>query len=162
MGTPLNPLSHIIEYMQRLILDVMCMISGIEFHQSLECSISSFRFTPDFTTSRLTRTLRLVTSMNNVLEFTLLATLPHHLLALCSSTLPRPVWEPYLHIVAALGMSAVFVFVIIWAYLDAQKYVLQCTFGANNSGTVKVGRVSEIYTPGAVFNLNSITGMNMK
>merc|ERR1712141_511578 len=59
-------------------------------------------------------------------------------------------------------MSAVFVFVIVWAYVDAQKYVLQCTFGANNSGTVKVGRVSEIYTPGAVFNLNSFTGMNVK
>jgi len=119
-------------------------------------------FTPDFTTSRLTRTLRLVTSMNSVLEFTLLATLPHHLLALCSSTLPRPVWEPYLHIVAALGMSVVFICVIVWAYIDAQKYVLQCTFGATNSGTVRVGRVSEIYTPGAVFDLNSINGMKVR
>ena len=129
---------------------------------SYELVFFTFRFTPDFTTSRLTRTLRLVTSMNNVLEFTLLATLPHHLLALCSSTLPRPVWEPYLHIVAALGMSVVFICVIIWAYVDAQKYVLQCTFGATNSGTVKVGRVSEIYTPGAVFDLNSINGMKMR
>ena len=100
--------------------------------------------------------------MNNVLEFTLLATLPHHLLSLCASTLPRPVWEPYLHVVAAIVMSAVFFCVIFWAYVDAQKYVLQCTFGANNSGTVKVGRVSEIYTPGTVFNLNSISGMKIR
>eukprot|EP00795_Rhopilema_esculentum_P000911 gene911-10667_t len=119
-------------------------------------------FTPDFTTSRLTRTLRIVTSVNTVLEFTLLATLPHHLLSLCASSLPRPFWEPYFHMVAAFVMSVVFIFVIFGAYVDAQKYVLQCTFGASNSGTVKVGRVSEIYTPGNVFNLSSISNIKSR
>ena len=64
--------------------------------------------------------------------------------------------------VAALGMSVVFFVVIFGAYVDAQKYVLQCTFGSTNSGTVKVGRVSEIYTPGTMFNLNSLSGLKSR
>ena len=64
--------------------------------------------------------------------------------------------------VAAFIMSVVFIFVIFGAYVDAQKYVLQCTFGAANSGTVKVGRVSEIYTPGNVFNLSSISNIKAR
>ena len=59
-------------------------------------------------------------------------------------------------------MSVVFVVVIFGAYMDAQKYVLHCTFGTAYSGTVKVGRVSEIYTPGTVFNLNAIVGAKSK
>ncbi len=112
--------------------------------------------------SRLVRTLRLISSMNTVLEFTLLATLPHHLLSLCASSLPRPFWEPYLHIVAALVMSVVFFIIVFGAYIDAQKYVLQCTFGSYSGGSVKVRRVSGIYTPGTVFNLNNIAGPKSK
>ncbi|XP_057312609.1 transmembrane protein 131-like isoform X2 [Hydractinia symbiolongicarpus] len=89
-------------------------------------------FIPDFTTSRVTRTLRLLTTMEQSLDFILLATLPHHLLPLCANALPRPFWEPYMHVAAAVVMSTVFIFIIFFAYFDAQKYVVKCTFTAGS------------------------------
>ena len=50
------------------------------------------RFHPDFTLSRVSNTLRVHTSGTELL-FPLVATLPHHLLAPCYATQPRPEWE---------------------------------------------------------------------
>lgn len=122
-----------------------------------------FRFIPDFTTSRVTRTLRVLTTMGQSLDFTLLATLPHHLLPLCASALPRPYWEPYLHIVAAIIMSAVFIFIIFFAYFDAQKYVVQCTITAGGSTSrSSLGKDLDVYTAGTVFDLNAIAGVKVR
>lgn len=94
--------------------------------------------------------------MGQVLDFTLLATLPHHLLPLCASALPRPYWEPYLHIVTAIVMSTIFIFIIFFAYFDAQKYVVQCTFTAGGLPNRTHGKDMDIYTAGTVFDLNAI------
>ncbi|XP_047126881.1 transmembrane protein 131 isoform X1 [Hydra vulgaris] len=117
-------------------------------------------FSPDFTTSRVARTLKIVTSIGQTMDFALLATLPHHLLPLCADALPRPFWEPYLHVVATVVMSAIFIFIIFFAYFDAQKYVVQCTFTAGRSSTLE--KNIDLYTPGKVFDLNAIAGVKVR
>jgi hypothetical protein len=122
-------------------------------------------FTPDFTTSRVMRTLQVVTLMGRTMEFTLLATLPHHLLPLCSSALPRPFWEAYLHATAAVVMSTAFIVVIFFAYFDSRKYVLHCTFSGSarsSLGNSGLKQQDEIYTPGTVFDLNAIAGVKVR
>lgn len=102
--------------------------------------------------------------MGQSLDFTLLATLPHHLLPLCANALPRPFWEPYLHIVAAVIMSTVFILIIFFAYFDAQKYVVQCTItaGAGASGPGTLNKDLGVYTAGTVFDLNAIAGVKVR
>lgn len=119
-------------------------------------------FIPDFTTSRVTRSLRVLTTMGQTLDFTLLATLPHHLLPLCASALPRPYWEPYLHIMTAILMSSIFIFIIFFAYFDAQKYVVQCTFTAGGVTKRSHGKDLDVYTAGTVFDLNAIAGVKVR
>ncbi|TRY89294.1 hypothetical protein DNTS_003463 [Danionella cerebrum] len=77
-------------------------------------------FTPDFTSSRVIRELKLVTSGGSVFSFTLNASLPYHMLAVCTETLPRPNWELELYIIVSLIMSCMFLLVIATAYLEAQ------------------------------------------
>ena len=60
--------------------------------QSIDVDIA---FTPDFTLSKVTRTLTLQTSLSpekRKINFTLQATVPAHMLFVCASVLPRPSW----------------------------------------------------------------------
>ena len=100
--------------------------------------------------------------MGQSLEFVLLATLPHHMLPLCADALPRPFWEPYLHVVAAIVMSTVFIFIIFFAYFDAQKYVVQCTFTAGSTTGSSMTKDLDSYTPGTVFDLKAIAGVKVR
>ncbi|KAJ8407276.1 hypothetical protein AAFF_G00278500 [Aldrovandia affinis] len=77
-------------------------------------------FTPDFTTSRVTRELRLVTAGGSAFVFVLNASLPYHMLGVCAEALPRPSWELELYITISLIMSSMFLLVIATAYLEAQ------------------------------------------
>ncbi|XP_016134995.1 transmembrane protein 131-like [Sinocyclocheilus grahami] len=77
-------------------------------------------FTPDFTSSRVIRELKLVTAGGSVFVFVLNASLPYHMLAVCAETLPRPNWELELYIIVSLIMSSMFLLVIATAYLEAQ------------------------------------------
>ncbi|XP_026200619.1 transmembrane protein 131 isoform X2 [Anabas testudineus] len=78
-------------------------------------------FTPDFTTSRVIRELKLVTCGGSEFVFVLNASLPYHMLAACAETLPRPSWELELYIIVSLIMSSMFLLVIATAYLEAQS-----------------------------------------
>lgn len=78
-------------------------------------------FTPDFTSSRVIRELKLVTSGGSEFVFVLNASLPYHMLAACAETLPRPSWELELYIIVSVVMSAMFLLVIVTAYLEAQS-----------------------------------------
>ncbi|XP_067369702.1 transmembrane protein 131 isoform X3 [Channa argus] len=78
-------------------------------------------FTPDFTTSRVIRELKLVTCGGSEFVFVLNASLPYHMLATCAETLPRPSWELELYIFVSLIMSSMFLLVIATAYLEAQS-----------------------------------------
>ncbi|XP_015266688.1 PREDICTED: transmembrane protein 131 isoform X1 [Gekko japonicus] len=77
-------------------------------------------FTPDFTTSRVIRELKLTTSGGSEFVFILNASLPYHMLATCAEALPRPNWELALYIIVSGIMSALFLLVIGTAYLEAQ------------------------------------------
>ncbi|KAG7228706.1 hypothetical protein INR49_008484 [Caranx melampygus] len=78
-------------------------------------------FTPDFTSSRVIRELKLVTCGGSEFVFVLNASLPYHMLAACAETLPRPSWEVELYIIVSLIMSSMFLLVIATAYLEAQS-----------------------------------------
>ncbi|XP_040895628.1 transmembrane protein 131 isoform X3 [Toxotes jaculatrix] len=78
-------------------------------------------FTPDFTSSRVIRELKLVTCGGSEFVFVLNASLPYHMLAACAETLPRPTWELELYIIVSLIMSSMFLLVIATAYLEAQS-----------------------------------------
>uniref|UniRef100_A0A7N9AU27 Transmembrane protein 131 n=1 Tax=Mastacembelus armatus TaxID=205130 RepID=A0A7N9AU27_9TELE len=78
-------------------------------------------FTPDFTSSRVIRELKLVTCGGSEFVFVLNASLPYHMLAACTETLPRPSWELELYIIVSLIMSSMFLLVIATAYLEAQS-----------------------------------------
>uniref|UniRef100_A0A8C5C2I5 Transmembrane protein 131 n=1 Tax=Gadus morhua TaxID=8049 RepID=A0A8C5C2I5_GADMO len=76
-------------------------------------------FTPDFTASRVIRELRLSTAGGSHFVFSLNASLPYHMLASCSSALPRPSWELELYIIISVVMSSMFLLVVVTAYLEA-------------------------------------------
>ncbi|XP_054458640.1 transmembrane protein 131 [Anoplopoma fimbria] len=78
-------------------------------------------FTPDFTSSRVIRELKLVTCGGSEFVFVLNASLPYHMLAACAETLPRPSWELELYIIVSLIMCSMFLLVIATAYLEAQS-----------------------------------------
>uniref|UniRef100_A0A671VBC0 Transmembrane protein 131 n=1 Tax=Sparus aurata TaxID=8175 RepID=A0A671VBC0_SPAAU len=78
-------------------------------------------FTPDFTSSRVIRELKLVTCGGSEFVFVLNASLPYHMLAACAESLPRPSWELELYIIVSLIMSFMFLLVIATAYLEAQS-----------------------------------------
>ncbi|XP_071402504.1 transmembrane protein 131-like isoform X2 [Centroberyx affinis] len=76
-------------------------------------------FTPDFTASRVIRELKLTSVGGSKFVFSLNASLPYHMLASCSSVLPRPSWELELYIIISIIMSSMFLLVVVTAYLEA-------------------------------------------
>jgi len=93
-------------------------------------------FTPDFTLSRVTRTLTLHTSLGGQpgqgdVQYSLAATVPSHLLAVCSRALPRPSWEILLY----YGIISLLVFslccVMIAAFVEADRILKYCFFLAS-------------------------------
>ncbi|XP_077390366.1 transmembrane protein 131 isoform X3 [Festucalex cinctus] len=78
-------------------------------------------FTPDFTTSRVIRELKLVTCGGSEFVFVMNASLPYHMLAACAEILPRPNWEMELCVIVAVVMSSMFLLVVGTAYLEAQS-----------------------------------------
>ncbi|XP_062853334.1 transmembrane protein 131 [Trichomycterus rosablanca] len=77
-------------------------------------------FTPDFTSSRVIRELKLASTGGSEFVFVLNASLPYHMLPVCSETIPPPNWELELYVVVSLFMSSMFLLVIATAYLEAQ------------------------------------------
>ena len=93
-------------------------------------------FTPDFTLSRVTRTLTLRTSLGGRpgqgdVQYSLAATVPSHLLAVCSRALPRPSWEILLY----YGIISLLIFslccIMIAAFVEADRILKYCFFLAS-------------------------------
>lgn len=76
-------------------------------------------FTPDFTLSRVTNTLRVHTSLGSELLFPLVATLPHHLLATCYASRPRAEWEKTLSMIAFPFWVLLLVMLVVVAILQS-------------------------------------------
>ncbi|KAM4699945.1 transmembrane protein 131 isoform 2-T2 [Discoglossus pictus] len=94
-------------------------------------------FTPDFTSSRVIRELKIVTAGGSEFVFILNASLPYHMLASCAEALPRPNWELALYVIISGIMSLLFLLVIGTAYLEAQgiwePFKRRLSFEASNS-----------------------------
>ena len=81
-------------------------------------------FTPDFTLSLLTRTLSVRSSLGGdaaTLNYTIEASVPFHMLAVCGQALPRPAWEPYLFYSLNSFMVFVLVCVAVAVYTESDR-----------------------------------------
>lgn len=78
-------------------------------------------FSPDFTLARLTRTLFLHTSMNYLVNFTLLGTVPPYALEKCNKAIIRPTWESNYRRITAGILTFAFFLVILLAFLESDK-----------------------------------------
>lgn len=82
----------------------VCFFVGFGLLFKLFALLIPCRFTPDFTSSRVIRELKLVTCGGSEFVFVLNASLPYHMLAACAETLPRPSWELELYVIVSLIM----------------------------------------------------------
>lgn len=102
--------------------------------------------------SRVTRKLEVKTTLGRVMEFMLVATIPTHLLPLCSSALGRNSWEPVVQVVAAVFMGVVFLAVVIAAYAEARRLVFL------SHPEVQLLQMKE-EERGPIFDLSAIAGV---
>ena len=132
----------------------LCLVYSIIFVSLLTVDhvFYLFRFTPDFSMSRVTRKLEVKTTLGPVMEFTLVATIPTHLLPLCASSLGHNSWEPILRGAVVFLMGVVFLGVVIAAYAEARKLAFL------SHPEVQLLQMKE-EDRGPIFDLNAIAGV---
>ena len=105
-------------------------------------------FSPDFTLSRVARQLTLRTSINGgmsvqeiggihtrgLVNYTLVATLPSHMLAVCGSILPRPGWESYLFYSINIFMCFALVVVLVSFECSFLNICIICQLNCHHNG----------------------------
>lgn len=82
-------------------------------------------FTPDFTLSKVTRTLRLATTLGTDVNYTMVTTLPPYFLASCAAVLGRPSWEPLLYYSSVSFMLFLLFCVLAAAFFESDR-ILKC------------------------------------
>lgn len=102
--------------------------------------------------SRVTRKLEVKTTLGPVMEFTLVATIPTHLLPLCASSLGHNSWEPLLRGAVVVLMGVVFLGVVIAAYAEARRLAFL------SHPEVQLLQMKEEHR-GPIFDLNAIAGV---
>lgn len=121
-------------------------------------------FTPDFTMSRIQRSLTLHTSLGPAINYTLQAIIPAHLLTKCSAALPRPLWEPLLYYSIVCVMGFFLFCILVAAYFEAdrifttdliQAHKYRQTLSSNGTSSPTSGHVDL----SNVFNLKAIAGV---
>jgi len=81
-------------------------------------------FSPDFTLTKVTRKLTILSNINkDMVNYTLVATLPAHMLGACGSVLPRPSWESWMYHIVNVFMAIVLVIVLVSAFMDSDRIV---------------------------------------
>ncbi|ODN00127.1 Transmembrane protein [Orchesella cincta] len=80
-------------------------------------------FTPDFTMSKVVRSLRLVDSTGGEFNYSLVAMVPSKMLSICSSVISRPTWEPLLKIFLLIGVFVALIAAGLMAYVEAGSIV---------------------------------------
>ena len=88
-------------------------------------------FSPDFTLSRITRTLTLSTSLGGqpgqaAVAYSLQATVPPQLLSVCSRALPRPGWEVFIYYGALSLLTVSLCCVLVAAFIEADRILKFC------------------------------------
>lgn len=90
------------------------------FHK---CIVLHSRFCPDFSLARVVRTLQIQLGNKELLEYNLIASLPHHLLSTCAAAVPRPAWEYPMYLCVAAVMCFFLVVICMVAYLEAVHFM---------------------------------------
>lgn len=80
-------------------------------------------FNPDFTLTKSIVSLTILTNLDEEFRFALVASVPRNLLTTCNRSLPRPDWEPTMHLILAIGMVIMILVSILIAYLEAMLYL---------------------------------------
>ncbi|XP_052281424.1 LOW QUALITY PROTEIN: transmembrane protein 131-like [Dreissena polymorpha] len=96
------------------------MCEGYEMKPNTSRKID-IAFTPDFTMSRIQRTLTIFTSLGQAFNFTLQATVPPHTLAKCAMSLPRPNWEHVLYYSIVCFMGFLLFCILVASYFEADR-----------------------------------------
>jgi len=112
----------------------------------------TIRYSPDFTSSLVTRSFVIVT--NVLFNFVINVTIPHDLLADCQALVPRPTWERQLYTLVTIFSAMIFIITICFAYKEA-NYQWQITIpnGDLLSTLLRAEMTSEL----KVFDLKSIS-----
>ena len=113
-------------------------------------------FTPDFSMSRIQRTLAVHTTLGPSMNFTLQATVPSHMLSKCSSSLPRPTWEPILYYTVVCMMSFLLFSIIVASYFEADR-ILTADILRRRARTLSNQQAP--FDKGKVFDLRTIAGV---
>lgn len=138
-------------------------------------------FTPDFTLSKVQQRLVIHTSLGLVsaaeeeeaaaapteslaqpgrVEYSLVATVPTHLLAQCGAAVPRPSWEPLLYYAILPLMAAMLVGAVILAALEAD-HILKSTKIAMTTSVPSNGH-APAFDKSKVFDLKNIAHHDSK
>lgn len=104
--------------------------------------------------SRVTRRLEIITTFGPIMEFTLVATIPSHLLPLCAAAMGQSSWEPVLQTLTVIVMAILFIGVVIAAYSEARSIL-----GLSLPTTSLLLNCEE---RGQVFDLKTIAGVKPK
>ncbi|XP_069954287.1 transmembrane protein 131 isoform X3 [Cherax quadricarinatus] len=134
-------------------------------------------FTPDFTLSKIQQRLVIHTSLGFIggldegmvwvtkdepgrVEYSLVATVPTHLLAECGAAVPRPTWEPLLYYAILPLMVAMLIGAIILSALEAD-HILKTTIIAMTTSLPANGHMPG-FDKGKVFDLRTISHADSK
>ncbi|XP_014258800.1 transmembrane protein 131 [Cimex lectularius] len=93
-------------------------------------------FTPDFTLSKVTRTLTILTP-DLAANYTLIATVPPFLLAACSAGIERPSWEPLLYYVIVSLMLVLLISVMAAAIFESNRILRNTIIALSRVQTVQ-------------------------
>lgn len=106
-------------------------------------------FNPDFTLTKTIVSLTILTNLDEEFKFALVASIPRNLLATCNQSLPRPDWEPTMHLILAIGMVSMILVSILIAYMEAMLYLKsQQTTSAQPSNSQAVNTQSNHHSNG--------------
>ncbi|KAI0212835.1 transmembrane protein 131 [Lamellibrachia satsuma] len=115
-------------------------------------------FTPDFTMSRVLRMLKMSTSLGPVMNFTLQASIPVHMLSKCTSALPRPTWEPLVYYSTVCAMVFLLVGVLVAVYFDADR-ILAADIVKRQLKQLGVSSGPQGFDKSKIFDLKTIAGV---
>ncbi|XP_052077045.1 transmembrane protein 131-like isoform X3 [Mytilus californianus] len=114
-------------------------------------------FTPDFTMSRIRRSLTVFTSLGGSANYTLQATVPPHTLSKCSAALPRPNWEPVLYYSITCVMGFLLFCILVAAYFEADRiFVADIIRRKVKNSTLN----QNPYDKSKVFDLKQVAGLH--
>ena len=120
--------------------------------------LSYFSFTPDFTMSRVVRMLKMSTSLGPVMNFTLQASVPVHMLSKCTSALPRPTWEPLIYYSTVCAMVILLFGVLVAAYFDADR-IIAADIVKRHLKQLGIGSSPQGFDKSKIFDLKTIAGV---